>query len=290
MTGYGQGAAERDGGRAVVEIRAVNHRFLDLKMRGASLDTAVEEAISSAIRQRIERGSVTVGVRLDQGVVAGGLRVDVDAARRMYEELSALRDALGMAEPVSLRLICAQPGVLVPREQKVDIEVAVQCVSEATAGALDGLVQMREAEGAALAAELGGRLTRLSSLAEEIAARTAGAPEAARRRLNERLQRMLRGSRIEVDEARLAQEIALLADRLDITEELVRLRSHLDQAGLLLSDAGGAVGRKLEFLAQEMGREVNTIAAKSQSAEVAHAVVAAKAELEKIREQVQNVE
>ena len=290
MTGYGQAVAERDGRRVVVEIRAVNHRFLDLKIRGQSLDPAVEEAVTGAIRKRIERGSVTAGLRIEERGGAAALRVDQEVAKQMYTELSALRAALGIEEPVGLALLCAQPGVLVPQEAAANAEALVACASEAAAQALDLLVAMREAEGAALTQDAGARLGRLATLADEIAQRADTAPGDARRRLEERLARLLQGSRVEVDEARLAQEVALLADRLDVTEELVRLRSHLEQAGQLMAESQGAVGRRLDFLVQEMGREINTIGAKSQSAEIARAVVAAKAELEKVREQVQNIE
>lgn len=290
MTGYGQAAAERDGRRAVVEIRAVNHRFLDLKVRGPSLDPAVEEAVTSAIRKRIERGSITAGLRVELRGGAAAVRVDQEVARRVHAELSGLRAALGIEEPVSLALVCAQPGVLVPQEDATDAEALVACVREATEQALDALVGMREAEGTALAQDMGARLGRLAALADEIAGRAATAPEEARRRLEERLARLLQGSRVEVDEVRLAQEVALLADRLDVTEELVRLRSHLEQASQIMAESQGGVGRRLDFLVQELGREINTIGAKSQSAEIARAVVAAKAELEKVREQVQNIE
>lgn len=148
---------------------------------------------------------------------------------------------------------------------------------------------MRDTEGAALAADVGARLDRLEAITESLASLAQSAPEDGKRRLEERIERLLSSSKVEVDAQRLAQEVAVLADRLDVTEELVRARSHIEQFRTFLR-AGEPVGRRLDFLSQELGREYNTVTSKSQSAEIARAVVEAKAELEKIREQVQNLE
>lgn len=290
MTGYGRGACESEGLLATVEIRSVNHRFLDLKLRGAALAPEVEEAITGAVRQRVERGTVTVLVRVEQHGEAAALLIDREVARRVHAELSAMRAELDIDGPVSLALICAQPGVLVPRQDETGREHMASCVLEAASRALDAMIRMREAEGTALARDLEGRLSRLSELVDELAELAQREPAQAKQRLEERLGRLLEGSEIVVEADRLAQEVALLADRLDITEELVRLRSHLEHAGFLGSEIPNAVGRRLEFLVQEMGREINTIGAKSHSGDIARLVVDAKAELEKIREQVQNVE
>lgn len=290
MTGYGRGASETDGILATVEIRSVNHRFLDLKLRGATLAPEVEEAITGAVRERVERGSVTVQVRVEQHGEVSALRIDREAARRVHAELSAMREELGIDEPVSLALICAQPGVMVLRQDEPGGEGVASCVLEAASRALDGMIRMRETEGMALSRDLEGRLSRLSELVDELAENAQREPAQARQRLHERLARLMEGSEIAVEGDRLAQEVALLADRLDITEELVRLRSHLEHAGFLGSEIPNAVGRRLEFMVQEMGREINTVGAKSHSAEIARLVVDAKAELEKIREQVQNIE
>jgi uncharacterized protein (TIGR00255 family) len=294
MTGHGRGVAERGGRRATVEVRSVNHRFFDLKLRSGPLDPALEERIGNAVRKRAERGAFTVTVRDDATGAAGGVRVDVALARGVAAALEQLRQAVGSSEPVSLALIAAQPGVLQVADQSGDTEAVVAALE----GALEELVGMRRREGQALERDLRARLGRLGALSVEIAQLTANAPEEHRKRLAERLHRLLSaagggaaaaGTAVTVDEQRLAQEVALLADRMDVTEELVRLRSHLAQAEVLLGE-DAPVGRRLDFLVQELGREVNTIGSKSQSAEIARRVVEAKAELEKIREQVQNVE
>lgn len=290
MTGYGRGAVESRGTRAAVEIRAVNHRFLDIKLRGLPLAPELEEAVNAAVRKRLERGAVNVMVRVDQHSESTAPRIDYEAARRVHAELSALREELGIDGPVTLALVCSQPGVLVSRADESAGEHTSACVLDALAQALDALVRMRETEGAALARDLGGRLGRLSELAEEIAGHAQVAPAEARQRLDERLSRLMESTGIAIQPERLAQEVAILADRLDVTEELVRLRSHLEHAGGMCAGAAGGVGRRLDFLVQEMGRELNTIASKSHALPIARAVVEAKAELERVREQVQNIE
>jgi uncharacterized protein (TIGR00255 family) len=291
MTGYGRGVAEREGRRVSVEIRSVNHRFFDLKLRGAVVDPAVEDRVGSRLRQRIERGALSVTLRLEGGATGATVRVDRDAARRVHQELDRLGGELRVPGPGPgwLALLCAVPGVLIPAEPSADPDLLAAQAEQAVDRAVDELLVMRSTEGASLSRDLLARLARLGELAGQIEALAGAAPADARRRLHDRLERLLQGSGVAVDEARLAQEVAVLADRQDVTEELVRLRSHLEQAAALIA-ADGAVGRRLDFLVQELGREINTIGAKSQASAIARVVVDAKAELEKVREQVQNVE
>jgi len=290
MTGYGRGGAERDGWRATVEIRSVNHRYTDIKLRGSSLDPSVEERLVATLRERVERGAITVTVRIDGGAGGSSFRVDTDTARQVKETLEGLASSLCLAQEPSLELICAQPGVLVSGEPDAGSATLKACVLEALGQALDRLLEMRAVEGATLARDLEGRLDHLVSLVAEIDECTASAPDDAQRRIEERVGRLLQNGTVELDPARLAQEVAILADRHDVTEELVRLRSHFEQARSLLGKNGGSVGRRFGFLVQELGRELNTVAAKSQSSEIANSVVEAKAELEKLREQIQNIE
>lgn len=287
MTGHGRGVAERGGRRATVEIRSVNHRFFDLKLRTGPLDPALEERVIGQVRKRAERGAFTLSIRDETVGGTSAARVDVALARSVAAALEELRAALGLAGPVPLELVAAQPGVLQVGEAGGDPEVVVAAVD----AAMDELGKMRRREGDTLARDMGARLGRLREFASEVAAVAASAPEEHGRRLAERVQRLLSTTpgAPSLDEGRLAQEIALVADRMDVTEELVRLRSHLDQAQQLIAE-DAPVGRRLDFLVQELGREINTIGSKSQAAEIARRVVEAKAELEKIREQVQNVE
>jgi uncharacterized protein (TIGR00255 family) len=284
MTGYGRGVGERGDVRATVDVRAVNHRFLDLKLRGAGLSAALEDAIAARVRHALERGSVAVSVNFARGGAAGELQLDADAAERAHRTLSGLAARLGLPGP-DLALVIAQPGVITG-EDRLDDDTA-PAVLDALDAALLQLDAMRVNEGAALAAELRMRLDELVATRAQIAALAAAVPGQLARRLVDRLKRLL--DDVAADPARIAQEIALLADRADVTEELVRLASHLDQAHALIGGAG-AIGRRLDFLVQEIGRELNTIGAKSTTAEIGTAIVGAKAALEKVREQVQNVE
>lgn len=288
MTGYGRGIATGDGVRATVDVRAVNHRFLDLKLRGAAIAPAIEEVVSSRVRGAIERGAITVSIHLGREGVAGPFRIDHDAARRAFDMLAETATRLGVAGP-DLALVVAQPGVIVSGDDRIDDPP----IAAALDAALAQLDHMRTAEGLALAAELASRLDELVAIRATIATLAASVPQQLAKRLAERIRRLLDGINADgadrPDPARIAQEVAILADRADITEELVRLVSHFDQARALLS-ASGSVGRRLDFLVQEIGRELNTIGSKSTVAEVSAAVVDGKAVLEKLREQVQNVE
>ncbi|HEX3762343.1 MAG TPA: YicC/YloC family endoribonuclease [Kofleriaceae bacterium] len=287
MTGYGRGVVERGDIHATVDVRSVNHRFLDLKLRGGQLPAQVEDAIGARVRAAVERGAVAVAVHL-RGSAPGGMRIDGEAAARAHRMLAELAARLAIPGP-DLALVLAQPGV-VTGEDAPDAGGAAAAL-EALGGALVQLDAMRVAEGAALAAELALRLDELVALRARIAVLAAAAPQQIARRLTERVRRLVQdaGADAQLDAGRLAQEVALLAERADVTEELVRLASHLDQARGLLA-ATGAVGRRLDFLVQEIGRELNTIGAKATAAEITTAIVDAKATLEKIREQVQNVE
>ncbi len=282
MTGFGRGTAVAAGVRATVDIRTVNHRFLDLKLRGAPLAPAVEEAVATRIRAALERGAVSVTIHVTHEGAAAGPAIDAAVAERVHRQLADLAARLGTAPP-DLALVIAQPGVLVTQERTDDDPPVLPALD----AALAQLGEMRLAEGAALAAELTARLDTLTALRVQVATVAATVPQQLTRRLHERVRRLL--DDIEVEPARLAQEVALLADRSDVTEELVRLASHLDQARALVAGPGSA-GRRLDFLIQEIGRELNTIGSKSAVTEISTTIVEGKAVLEKIREQVQNVE
>jgi uncharacterized protein (TIGR00255 family) len=281
MTGFGRGVVEQVRVRATVDIRAVNHRFLDLKLRGGPLSPALEDAISSRVRAVAERGSITVSVHLVR--TAGAPRINVEAAGAAHVALSGLAHTLGLPGP-DLALVLAQPGVVALADE--DHEAPDAPVLAATEAALAQLSTMREAEGQALAADLTTRLAELDTVRGGIAERASTIPEQIQQKLRARLTKLLEDG---VDPQRVAQEVALLADRADVSEELVRLASHLEQARALVAGKSSA-GRRLDFLVQELGRELNTIGSKSASAEITALVVEGKAVLEKVREQVQNVE
>ncbi|HEX8384973.1 MAG TPA: YicC/YloC family endoribonuclease [Rubricoccaceae bacterium] len=295
MTGFGRGAARTDGPEgsveATVEVRSVTGRGADVTVRAPRALAARESEVTTRVRERLGRGTATVTVTLEQTAVAGPLRVDAAAARLVADTLRALREAAGLGAneaPITLDSLVRPPDGL-PRPLAPAAVAETDpwpLVERALADALDGLDAMRAAEGAALAADLTARIAALGALADAVEARAPLRVSEARARLHDRLGEMLADARL--DPARLETEIALLADRLDVSEEVVRLRSHLAQATDALASAEPA-GRRLGFLVQEILREVNTTGAKANDAEVAHLAVSMKETVEQIREQVANV-
>jgi len=240
------------------------------------------------VRARCARGAVEVSVRRASSVPTGAVpTVDVAMARAWREALGEVARATNLPDAPTAAQIATQAGVVRMDEAGADLEAASQALERALGLALDALVAMREREGQALAADLSVRAERVAALAREVAAIAPGTVEAYRIRLQERMEELLRG--VPVDASRILQEAAVFAERTDVAEEATRLVAHLDAFRLLLGSAE-PVGRRMDFLVQEMHREVNTTGSKSQSLEVSSRVVELKAELERIREQVQNVE
>ncbi len=287
MTGFGLGEVPIGGGRLGLEIRGVNHRFLDVRVRVPRELGDLPGFVEQLARERLTRGRFEVAIRLD-GAGLGAVALDKDRARAAFTALRELRDELAPGTEVPLSLLAAIPDLFVSA-----LDREVDRVRDATRAAFDaavrGLDTMREREGAALHDDLVKRLARIRALSQDVLGRSPEVLETHRRRLRDRAERLRATTDIHIDGARLEQEVAIFADRCDITEELTRLESHYDQFAALLS-LEEAVGRRLDFLLQEMAREANTLGAKSPDAQVAHAVVEIKAEIERMREQVQNVE
>ncbi len=286
MTGFGRAGADAAGRRLVIEVRAVNHRFLDLKLRLPWGGAELEARIGAAVRKRVDRGALSINISEDAAARAPAVHANLPLAMAIHAALVELADALG-APPPGLDAVLAQPGVLVVGEPTTAIDELWAALEPALDAALVALAAERAREGAALAADVLARVANLERLAAELGRLAAAGPEAARKRLTDRLAKLLGEG--QVDPQRLAQEVALLADKADVSEELTRLTAHLGELRALCS-APGPVGRKLDFLLQEVGREINTTGSKSQATEIARLIVDAKAELEKIREQIQNVE
>lgn len=286
MTGFGKGQASSDTLTVGVEIRSVNHRFCDINIKGPRVMAPFEAGLKKRLSEELARGKVDVYINLDivgeQGYAA---RANMPLARAAFNALEELRRELDLADPVTLDILTRQKDLLV-LDEDVQLDELKHCLDVAVAQALEQLRGMRAVEGEALAEDFTMRLDRLSSLLEQIESRSALVPTEWREKLEQRLARY--AADIEVDPQRLAQELALFADRCDITEEVIRFRSHISQFGQLL-DNHEPVGRKLDFLVQEINREANTIGSKASDAEICACVVDIKAELEKIREQVQNV-
>jgi uncharacterized protein (TIGR00255 family) len=286
MTGFGVGEAQAPAGRLVVEVRAVNHRFLDVRVRAPRELSDLVSFAEQLGRERLSRGRVEVAIRID-GAGAAAVSLDIERARAAFAALSALRDELAPNAEVPLSLLGAVPDLFTPAGERETegMRRAFLAAFERAVAALEG---MRTTEGKALGEDLRSRLHLVRRGAEAIGLRAAGVVDAYQKRLRARLSRVLPDN-VPLDSGRLEQEIALLADRSDVTEELTRLASHCVQFESL---CGGteACGRRLDFLLQEMVREVNTVGSKAQDAEIAHLVVDVKSELERMREQVQNVE
>ncbi|HEX9052053.1 MAG TPA: YicC/YloC family endoribonuclease [Anaeromyxobacter sp.] len=287
MTGFGAGHGAAAGEELDVEVRSVNHKFCEIKVRAPRELGALELDAGKAVKERLARGGVEVSIRRPGS--AGGLapRVDVALAQSYARAFAEIAARTGLPGGPTLADVIGAEGVVRLEERAVDVEAAREALRGALAAALDALVAMRAREGEALERDLSGRLGHVEALVARVAELVPAALAAHEARLAERVQELARG--VTVDPARLAQEIAILADRTDVTEEITRLRSHVGQVRALLASREPA-GRKLDFLVQEMHREVNTIGSKSQSAEIAAAVVEMKAEIERMREQVQNVE
>jgi uncharacterized protein (TIGR00255 family) len=290
MTGFGAGSSDLPGGgRLVVELRAVNHRFLDVRVRAPADQPDLGALVEDLVRKSLGRGRVESAVRLE-GWNAPPVTLDVARAKAAFTALEALRDELAPGEPVPLSLLAAVPDLFASHRPRVDPDALRSAAGEAFAAAAAALQEMRAQEGASLARDLGDRLARVEALVSALQAEADQVVDAWHARLRERVARLLDGSDVPVDEARLAQELATLAERSDVAEELTRLASHCAQFRQAMDQGGAApVGRRLDFLLQEMNREANTIGSKSVEARLAHRVVDLKAELERLREQVQNV-
>jgi uncharacterized protein (TIGR00255 family) len=288
MTGYGRGQASGDGIVAAVEIRSINSRFLEVATRLPRSLSLRENDVKELIRKRINRGKITVVASLERG--SGDdipLKINVSAARGYYRLLNELRKAIKTRERVKLDHLLRFSEVIEQEGLEVGDEQEWTVLQSALDGALDELVRMRENEGGELKNDFERRIRNLDEMIDTVETLSRGRIPDERARLRERVKLLVEASA--VDEGRLEMEVALLADRLDVTEECVRFRSH-NKFFLEALEEQEAVGRKLNFLVQEMNREANTIGSKGASSEIAHIVVSMKEELEKIREQLQNVE
>ncbi len=288
MTGFGRGQVSDAGFALVAEIRSVNSRNLETSIRLPRTLNALEPAVGEAVQKRVSRGKVAVTVTLETPGGDNGQEIvpDLKLAEAYRQAIGELKQHLGMPDEVSMNMLLRMGDVVVAKQTELDEESARGLVVEAVEAALTELAAMRDAEGETLAADFRARLDELASLLAIVEERAPVRVEEAKTRLEERLEKLLSGD--VVDEQRLAMEVAVIADRADITEECVRFRSHLDQFASLMEEE--QAGRRLNFLLQELNREANTIGSKANDASIAHVVVQMKDEIERLREQVQNVE
>jgi uncharacterized protein (TIGR00255 family) len=287
MTGFGAGDGPVAGGRLRIEIRTVNHRYFNLATRLPTELLGLEGELRERLRRDFDRGHVAVQARwIEQPARTEESRIDLERARAVVARLRELQGALALPGEVTIELVARQPEVF-GDDSSHPVEVSWAEVEPVVAAAAEECRAMRRREGELLALELRRRLEVLEQEARAIKSRVPERLVRERDRLRAAVRELLDGR--PVDEQRLAQELAFTADRLDITEELVRLDAHVKAARDALS-ATRPVGKQLGFLAQELGREVNTMGAKANDAEIAHRVIAMKGELEKFREQLENLE
>lgn len=290
MTGYGRAETVVEGRPLVVEIKSLNHRNLEVMARVPPFLGFLEIDIKKRISSRISRGRVEIGIRVDsEGDATGGeqLRINIPLIRNYYTLLNQVREELGLADRVTLDMIAGLRNGIYLADAEIDTEKAWETLAGAIDDATDSVIAMKEREGELL---YGDFIERLHVIGEEIKILESMAPQIAeeyQKRLSERIVELTEG--LEIDEARLTQECAVMAAKSDINEELVRLGSHMSQFKEMIEE-GEAAGRKLDFLIQEMHREINTIGSKSSDLEISRSVIEIKNELAKLREQAQNIE
>lgn len=288
MTGFGRGEAQRPGVTWSVECSSVNRKQLEVAVNLPRELSELENAVRTEVSAVVSRGRVNVAVRRETGTSGTeAVRVDQELAAHYYHAMHALALKLDIPPDITLTDITRLPGVITQAQTEIATEDAWPSLQEALAAALKQLNTMRATEGASLRSDIESRLAVIESLLQSIRAKAATVPEHQRKILRQRLEDA--GLPLPLDDERLVKEIALFADRTDISEELTRAASHVQQFRAYLASDTPA-GRSLDFLLQEFFREFNTMGSKCNNAEIAHHVVTAKTELEKIREQVQNAE
>lgn len=288
MTGYGRAVETIDGREITAELRSVNNRYLDCTVKMPRLYAFAEDSVKTHVKSAISRGKVDVFIAVN---VMEDMQMRISVNHPVLEGyLSAMRSIAsdyGVRDDISVTALSRLPDVFVVEKAEEDEEKLTQDIFSVVDKALEKFTAMRTTEGAALEADLRGRAATILTLVEKVEQRSPVTLAEYRARLTEKMQEVLQSTTI--DEGRILQEAAIYADKIAVDEETVRLRSHLNQLETMLTN-GGAIGRKLDFLLQELNREANTIGSKGNDLEQARTVVEIKAELEKIREQTQNIE
>lgn len=290
MTGFGRGEASGEGFDVAVEIKTVNNRYLDVHLRVGQELSSLEVDIRKRISARLSRGRVDINVNFDRTGTTATYEINQKFIAGYVDALRDIQHQFNLGGDIDVNTIARLPGALSSARDDLN-EDNVKGIERAIDQALDDLENMRRIEGASLAAEMTSRLAKIAATVPVIEAAADGLVDAYRQRLQKRIAEMIArgGQTVELDSGRLAQEVAYLADRSDITEELARLKSHVEQFQATIATEG-EVGKRLDFLLQELNREANTVLSKSTEISIKDAALLIKAEIEKLREQVQNVE
>lgn len=289
MTGYGKAEVSVDGITVTVEIKTVNNRFLDINLKYPRCFLALDDVMRKAIQSKIKRGKADVFVSYkNDNADDVNLEVDLALAGAYLAAARKIKDAfLDVEDDYTLTSVMKAPDVIKQSQDDVEVEKLSVLVKNCVEKACDALNEMREFEGEKLAADLLGRMSVIENTVEVIAKRAPLVSESYKERLSERINDAMQG--VTVDEARLLQEVAIFADKCNIDEELTRLRSHVEQFKSICA-SNGEIGKRLDFLVQEFNREANTVCSKSNDVTVTDNALTLKCEIEKVREQIQNVE
>lgn len=288
MTGFGSNQISLLGYQVSCEVRGVNHRYFDINIRTSRRYNILEDRLKEEVKKYVSRGRIEITINIEKtGDIERTIKVDKGLVIAYYESLKDLAENLNISTNIEVIDLFKLPEAFSLEDVKEDIEALWSIVQKAVIGAMDGFTEMRTREGANLATDMLQRCNFVLSMVDRLEKRSPVVSIEYRDKLRSRLSEYIPGEL--VDEQRIIQEVAMFTDKASVTEELVRLKSHLSQFDHLLQ-ADDAVGRKCDFLVQEMFREINTIASKSNDLEMNHTVVEVKAELEKIREQLQNIE
>ena len=290
MTAYAQNEETRDTANVNVEMRSYNSRHLDVAVKMPYGYIALEEAVKKKVAEKMTRGRVEIKIRIKNDSAGfSEFEVNTAKAKAFHSALERLKESLGLDQPINLDLILKAGDVVMPVDVNDDMVTSVwPLLADCLENALNALNRMREKEGAFIAVDFNERLAFITTCIEQIEQYSKGLPDIYQERLKERITALTKGV-VEIDPGRISQEAAILADKSDISEEITRVKSHIQQFRSLM-DGGEPAGRKLNFLLQEFNREFNTMGSKSGNADLAHLIVTVKSELEKIREQVQNIE
>ncbi len=288
MTGFGRSVETVDGLNITVEIKSVNHRYFEFSARMSRAYQFAEESLKSLLAESITRGKVELSVFVEDNTEKStSIEINRPYVESYVAALRQLAKEYKIKDDLRLSAIASTPELLVVRKTSLEDEVVIEALKKVTANALVSYNKMRETEGERLKADVLSRVESILSKVEFIESRSPETVKAYRQRIEEKMRELLENST--VDEQRIITETAIFADKIAVDEETVRLRSHISQLKNML-EGDSATGKKLDFLIQEMNREANTIGSKSQNVEIAHIVVDIKSEIEKIREQIQNIE
>ncbi|WP_458413950.1 YicC/YloC family endoribonuclease [Schinkia sp. CFF1] len=289
MTGFGRSKKEVQNFKVIVEMKSVNHRFCEFSVRMPRQFLLFEEKIKKIVNQYIQRGRVDIFVTVEgEGYINRSLQVDWDLLSQYEKAIHKAKEMLQIDGSLTIDQLIQLPEVFAVTENEDGVEELEQVILDVTKAAAIELQEMRKVEGAALKADIVGRLNDIREVVQHLKPFSATVVEKYRERLEKKIQDVLSGN-FEMDEGRILTEVALFGDKADINEELTRLESHIQQF-LQIIESPGSMGRKLDFLVQEMNREMNTIGSKANDVGISQKVVEMKSELEKIKEQVQNIE